>query len=46
MITNMSSLFLASVPLGAFIGALVGAIVVVGAACFFIGRILYKKICR
>ena len=44
MLNAVSSLFLAgTVSVGLFIGVLVGAIVVVGAACFFVGVMLYKK---
>ena len=41
---GISSLFLASVPMGVFIGVLVGAIVVIGALGFFFGRFLYKRL--
>ena len=41
---NLSFLFLAgTVPVGLFVGVLVGAIVVIGAAGFFIGFLLHKK---
>ncbi len=38
---NIGSLFLVSTPV--FIGVLIGAIVVVGVAAFFVGYLLYKK---
>ena len=43
MFDPMSSLFLASVSVGVFVGVLVGAIVVFAAIGFFVGYLLHKK---
>ncbi len=43
MQTNFSTLFLSTVPVGVFIGVLVGAIAVIGVACAFLGMYLKKR---